>query len=126
MTAITACTTVTAGAGSDSSDCFEVKKICCFIHSRKSVQYGQVSVHSVHMKGNSVNHSFYSFSFLWGPLAHLIHLLSCERLPFTLAYLATVVGTLYCALSVGAIQYDLISHSTCCLLSPILSYAAQC
>lgn len=65
MTAITACTTVTAGAGSDSSDCFEVEKICCSIHSRKSVQHGQVSVHSVHMKGNSVNH-FLQFLFSVG------------------------------------------------------------
>ena len=43
----------------------------------------------------------HSFSFLWGPWAHLVHLLSCERLPFTLGYLATAIGTLYCALSVS-------------------------
>jgi hypothetical protein len=42
-----------------------------------------------------------SFSFLWGPLAHLMHLLSCERLPFTLGYLATAIGTLYCAMRVS-------------------------
>ena len=48
-----------------------------------------------------INVCSFSFSFLWGPMAHLIHLLSCERLPFTLWYLATAVGTLYCALSVS-------------------------
>ncbi len=38
-----------------------------------------------------------SFSFLWGPYAHLRHLLGRERLPFTSAYLLTLFGTLYFA-----------------------------
>ncbi len=44
---------------------------------------------------------FYSFSFLWGPWAHVKHLLSCGRLPFTICYLGTVIGTLYSALIVS-------------------------
>lgn len=43
-----------------------------------------------------------SFSFLWGPWAHLKHLLSCSRLPFTVCYISTVVGTLYSALIVSS------------------------
>ncbi|KAJ9574103.1 hypothetical protein L9F63_008517 [Diploptera punctata] len=41
-----------------------------------------------------------SFSFLWGPMNHLRHLFSRERLPFTVAYFGTLFGTLYFALSV--------------------------
>ena len=43
---------------------------------------------------------FNSFSFLWGPWEHLKHLLSLQRLPFTLIYLGTAVGTLLCAIKV--------------------------
>ena len=43
----------------------------------------------------------FSFSFLWGPWVHVKHLLSCARLPFTLCYLGTVLGTLYSALVVS-------------------------
>lgn len=39
-----------------------------------------------------------SFSFLWGPYSHMIHLFSKERLPFTLVYLSTLVATLYFAM----------------------------
>jgi hypothetical protein len=39
-----------------------------------------------------------SFSFLWGPWNHIKHLLSCERLPFTAAYLGSIAGTLFSAL----------------------------
>ncbi|KAI6646200.1 hypothetical protein LOD99_9407 [Oopsacas minuta] len=35
-----------------------------------------------------------SFSFLWGPWAHLTHILSLQRLPFTLSYIATLLLTL--------------------------------
>lgn len=44
-----------------------------------------------------------SFSFLWGPWSHAKHLFSRDRLPFTLSYLASLTGTLYCAISVGPI-----------------------
>jgi hypothetical protein len=40
----------------------------------------------------------HSFSFLWGPWNHIKHLLSCERLPFTAAYLGSIAGTLFSAL----------------------------
>jgi len=39
-----------------------------------------------------------SFSFLWGPYSHLVHLFSTERLPFTLVYLTTLIATLYFAM----------------------------
>lgn len=39
-----------------------------------------------------------SFSFLWGPMNHLKHLFSQERLCFTVSYLGTLIATLYCAL----------------------------
>ena len=38
-----------------------------------------------------------SFSFLWGPWAHLTHILSLQRLPFTLGYTLTLLLTLYSA-----------------------------
>ncbi|XP_069705738.1 uncharacterized protein [Periplaneta americana] len=41
-----------------------------------------------------------SFSFLWGPMNHLRHLFSRERLPFTAAYFGTLFATLYFALHV--------------------------
>ena len=39
-----------------------------------------------------------SFSFLWGPYIHLVHLLSRERLPFTSIYLSSLILTLYFAM----------------------------
>lgn len=39
-----------------------------------------------------------SFSFLWGPIYHLKHLFSKERLCFTLSYLGSLFATLYFAL----------------------------
>jgi len=39
-----------------------------------------------------------SFSFLWGPYNHLVHLLSKERLPFTVTYITTLALTLYFAM----------------------------
>jgi len=39
-----------------------------------------------------------SFSFLWGPYNHLTHLFSKERLPFTMVYFTTLIGTLYFAM----------------------------
>lgn len=40
----------------------------------------------------------FSFSVLWGPLNHLKHLFSVERLPFALVYFGTMSATLYSAL----------------------------
>lgn len=39
-----------------------------------------------------------SFSLLWGPMNHLRHLFSKERLPFTTIYLSTLFATLYFAM----------------------------
>ncbi|XP_048760448.2 uncharacterized protein LOC125669756 [Ostrea edulis] len=39
-----------------------------------------------------------SFSFLWGPMNHIKHLFSVPRLPFTTAYLGTMLATLYFSL----------------------------
>ena len=39
-----------------------------------------------------------SFSFLWGPYNHLVHLLSRDRLPFTTIYLSSLILTLYFAM----------------------------
>lgn len=41
-----------------------------------------------------------SFSFLWGPWEHLKHLLSLSRLPFTAAYIISIIATLYFAMVV--------------------------
>ena len=40
----------------------------------------------------------FSFSFLWGPYSHLVHLFSKERLPFTVVYLSSLIATLYFAM----------------------------
>ncbi|RIA79905.1 Got1/Sft2-like family-domain-containing protein [Glomus cerebriforme] len=39
-----------------------------------------------------------SFALLHGPLAHIKHILSRERLPFTVAYLGSMIATLYFAI----------------------------
>ncbi|XP_062505673.1 uncharacterized protein LOC134182294 [Corticium candelabrum] len=39
-----------------------------------------------------------SFSLLWGPVSHMKHLFSPQRLPFTAAYLSSMALTLYSAL----------------------------
>lgn len=39
-----------------------------------------------------------SFSFLWGPMNHIKHLFSVPRLPFTTAYIGTILATLYFSL----------------------------
>ncbi|CAF1256391.1 unnamed protein product, partial [Didymodactylos carnosus] len=36
-----------------------------------------------------------SFSMLWGPVNHLRHLFGVERLPFTITYIGTLIGTIY-------------------------------
>ncbi|XP_069115011.1 LOW QUALITY PROTEIN: uncharacterized protein [Argopecten irradians] len=39
-----------------------------------------------------------SFSLLWGPMNHIKHLFSVERMPFTVAYFGTMFATLYFSL----------------------------
>ncbi|RGB25819.1 Got1/Sft2-like family-domain-containing protein [Rhizophagus diaphanus] len=39
-----------------------------------------------------------SFALLHGPIAHLKHIFSRERIPFTVAYLGSMIGTLYSAI----------------------------
>lgn len=39
-----------------------------------------------------------SFSFLWGPYNHVVHLLSKDRLPFTTIYISSLALTLYFAM----------------------------
>ncbi|PFX24154.1 protein transport protein SFT2-like [Stylophora pistillata] len=41
-----------------------------------------------------------SFSLLWGPVNHIKHLCSLERLPFTAAYFGSMFATLYMAMIV--------------------------
>jgi len=41
-----------------------------------------------------------SFSVLWGPVSHMKHLFSTQRLPFTLTYFGSLFTTLYFALKV--------------------------
>ncbi|XP_049771414.1 uncharacterized protein LOC126143917 [Schistocerca cancellata] len=49
-----------------------------------------------------------SFSFLWGPLHHLRHLCSRERLPFTSVYFGTLFATLYFALHVQSTPFTVL------------------
>lgn len=50
-----------------------------------------------------------SFSLLWGPVNHVKHLFSKERLPFTIVYLTTLVGTLYFALGLRSTLFTTIA-----------------
>ncbi|XP_022908771.1 uncharacterized protein [Onthophagus taurus] len=49
-----------------------------------------------------------SFSFLWGPMAHLKHMFSRERLLLTLIYGTTLVGTLYFALHLQSTPFTVL------------------
>ncbi|XP_067003236.1 uncharacterized protein [Anabrus simplex] len=49
-----------------------------------------------------------SFSFLWGPMNHLRHLFSRDRLPFTSVYIGTLLATLYFALSVQSTPFTVL------------------
>ena len=53
---------------------------------------------------------FASFSMLWGPTNHLRHLTSIERLPFSILYIGTLVGTMYCSLWVSRKRMECNSH----------------
>jgi hypothetical protein len=41
------------------------------------------------------------FALFKGPQAHFMHLISRERLPFTVAYLSSLIATLYFSLGVS-------------------------
>jgi len=45
----------------------------------------------------------FSFSLLWGPVNHVKHLCSLERLPFTAAYFGSMFATLYMAMIVSIV-----------------------
>ena len=49
-----------------------------------------------------------SFSFLWGPWAHLTHMLSLQRIPFTIAYVSTLLLTLYAAVGLHSTPLTLL------------------
>ena len=46
-----------------------------------------------------------SFSMLWGPTNHFKHLINAERLPFSLTYLVSLVGTIYYSVWVSSFDY---------------------
>ena len=49
-----------------------------------------------------------SFSFLWGPWAHLTHIFSLQRVPFTVGYLSTLLLTLYAAVGLHSTPLTLL------------------
>jgi len=57
-----------------------------------------------------------SFSLLWGPWAHLKHVFSRERLPFTSVYLGSLGATLYCSLHLHSTVLTIVC-SVCQLLA---------
>ncbi|XP_060083918.1 uncharacterized protein LOC132563182 [Ylistrum balloti] len=57
-----------------------------------------------------------SFSLLWGPMNHIKHLCSVERMPFTVAYFGTMVATLYFSLWVRSTIFTVI-----CAVAQILA-----
>ncbi|KAI9314383.1 Got1/Sft2-like family-domain-containing protein [Dichotomocladium elegans] len=61
-----------------------------------------------------------SIAMLRGPMAHLRHMMSVERLPFTLSYLGTMAMTLY--FSIGARSYILTIISAILQLVALLWY----
>lgn len=65
-----------------------------------------------------------SFSFLWGPVNHLRHLFSRDRLPFTAAYFGTLFATLYFALHVQSTPFTVLCAvgQTVALLWFLISY----
>lgn len=44
-----------------------------------------------------------SIAMLRGPMAHIRHMMSVERLPFTISYLGTMAMTLYFSLGVSKV-----------------------
>ena len=85
-----------------------------FIHTHGALIPGQICS-NIHMYVNpfihcSMTHQGYvvgsililiSIAMLRGPMAHIRHMMSVERLPFTLSYLGTMAMTLYFSLGVS-------------------------
>jgi len=60
---------------------------------------------------------FIRFAVLQGPLAHMAHLFSKERIPFTCAYFSSLALTLFFAIGVRADSSDsYITHRRLCLI----------
>ena len=47
---------------------------------------------------------------LWGPVNHVKHLTSIERLPFSIVYIGTLIGTLYYSVWVSLNRMEYNSH----------------
>jgi hypothetical protein len=50
--------------------------------------------------------SHFSFSMLWGPTNHLKHLINVDRLPFSITYIVTLIGTIYYSVWVSILKND--------------------
>jgi len=66
----------------------------------------------------------FGFAVLVGPITHLKHLVSKERLPFSAAYIASLVLTIYFSVSVKSYLGSLISAAVqvACLVAYVLAY----
>jgi len=66
----------------------------------------------------------FGFAVLVGPITHLKHLVSKERLPFSAAYIASLVLTIYFSVSVKSYLGSLISAAVqvACLVTYVLAY----
>jgi len=66
----------------------------------------------------------FGFAVLVGPITHLKHLLSKERLPFSAAYIASLALTIYFSVSVKSYLGSLISAAVqvACLVAYVLAY----
>jgi len=66
----------------------------------------------------------FGFAVLVGPITHLKHLVSKERLPFSAAYIASLVLTIYFSVSVKSYLGSLISAvvQVTCLVAYVLAY----
>ncbi len=43
---------------------------------------------------------------LWGPTNHLKHLINVDRLPFSITYIVTLIGTIYYSVWVSILKND--------------------
>jgi len=66
----------------------------------------------------------FGFAFLVGPITHLKHLVSKERLPFSAAYISSLALTIYFAISVKSYLGSLICAAVqvVCLVAYVLAY----
>lgn len=65
-----------------------------------------------------------SFAVLYGPTAYIRHLLSKERMPFTLVYGTSLIFTIFCAYFLKSLILSLISAiiQIVCLVAYLISY----